>query len=54
MVTAAKNPDVSIAVVLLNMDQESKQVELLLNNKPKAFSISPQAIQTIIVPSNLP
>jgi len=51
MVTAAKNPDQTIAVVIFNQTQEAKSINLVLNDKSVDFSISPQAIQTITIPS---
>ena len=47
MVTAAKNPDGSIAVVVFNEGNESKDFTLTLGDQSKDISISPQAIQTI-------
>ena len=47
MVTAALNPDKSIAVVLFNEGFEEKSFNLNLNGFSKSVSISPQAIQTI-------
>ncbi|MFC3880350.1 glycoside hydrolase family 30 beta sandwich domain-containing protein [Algoriphagus namhaensis] len=52
LVTAAKNPDKSIAVVILNQDMEKKVFELKLGEEKQLISISPQAIQTILIPSN--
>ena len=49
MITAAQNPDGSIAVVLLNMDKESKCFNLELNERSVGLNISAQAIQTIII-----
>jgi len=49
MVTAAQNPDGSIAVIVLNMKEESKQLKLTLLGKETAFKIDAQAIQTIII-----
>lgn len=51
MVTAAKNPDGSIAVVVLNMTEESKGFELKLDHKSVSVSLQGQALQTIIIPS---
>ena len=51
MVTAAKNPDQTIAVVVFNQTQEAKSIHLVLNDKSVDISISPQAIQTITIPS---
>jgi glucosylceramidase len=49
MVTAALNPDNSIAVVLFNEGNDNKSFNLKLNNFSENISISPQAIQTIII-----
>jgi glucosylceramidase len=50
MITAVENPDGSIAVVLLNMTEESKNYELTLEGKSVQIQISPQAIQTVVIP----
>jgi glucosylceramidase len=47
MVTAVKNPDGSIAVVVFNEGKIAKSFELKLGDILKNISISPQAIQTI-------
>lgn len=52
-VTAAKNPDGSIAVVVFNEGKESKDFMLSLTEDSLKVSISAQAIQTIIIPSKL-
>lgn len=52
LVTAAKNPDQSIAVVILNQDMEKKVFELKLGEEKQVISISPQAIQTILIRTN--
>jgi glucosylceramidase len=52
MVTAAENPDGSIAVVILNMGSESKTINLSLAEKDVVFQISEKAIQTIIIPTS--
>ncbi|MDA9241953.1 glycosyl hydrolase family 30 [Flavobacteriaceae bacterium] len=49
MVSAALNPDNSIAVVLFNEGNDEKSFNLKLSNYSKNISISPQAIQTIII-----
>ena len=49
MITAAKNPDGSIAVVLLNTNLVSKTIELSIAEQSVKLQISPQAIQTVIV-----
>jgi glucosylceramidase len=51
MVTAAQNPDGSIAVVVLNMNSESKNLNLTLGDRSVEVKISPLAIQTIVVES---
>ena len=53
MVTAAKNPDATIAVVVFNEGNSHKNCELTHNGITKNISISPQAIQTIVIYSNL-
>nr|WP_321228010.1 glycoside hydrolase family 30 protein [uncultured Psychroserpens sp.] len=50
MVTAAKNPDGSIAVVVFNEEAVVKNFSLKLNNKHINLKIDAQAIQTIIIP----
>ncbi len=49
MVAAAKNPDGSIAVVVFNEGKTPKNFKLIHNDFAKNISISPQAIQTILV-----
>ena len=51
LVTAAKNPDGSIAVVLLNQGEASKQFALKLGNLQTEVAVSPKAIQTILIPT---
>lgn len=51
MVTAAENPDGSIAVVIFNPGENRKGIELNLDGKNVPFSIDGKAIQTIIIPS---
>ncbi|MGB5700075.1 glycoside hydrolase family 30 protein [Muriicola sp.] len=50
MVTAAKNPDGSIAVVVFNQGTDAKNFNLSLNESAVAIQISGQAIQTIMIP----
>jgi glucosylceramidase len=50
MVTAAKNPDGSIAVVVFNEGNTKKDFKLSLNDKKIDLQIDKQAIQTIIIP----
>lgn len=52
MVTAAKNPDGSIAVVLFNEGETEENFKLNLNNESVNLKISAQAIQTIVIPAN--
>jgi glucosylceramidase len=49
MVTAAQNPDGSIAVVLFNPEEDSKSINLNLNGKSTEISISGKAIQTVVI-----
>jgi len=49
MVTAAKNPDGSIAVVIFNEGIKLKYFELKIAMTSKQILISPQAIQTILI-----
>lgn len=49
MVTAAQNPDGSIAVIAFNDGVEEKTIELTLNNKSTNLTISAKAIQTIVI-----
>ncbi len=51
MLTAAKNPDNSIVVVIFNPEEHKKNVTLNLNQKNVQFSISEKALQTIIIPA---
>ena len=51
MVTAAQNPDGSIAIVILNQGEEARQFVLSLNElKAAPMQISEKAIQTLIIP----
>jgi len=49
MVTAAKNPDGTIVVVVLNMNTTPKTIQLSLGDKTSAIQIKPQALQTIVI-----
>lgn len=49
MVTAARNPDGSIAVVLFNETENEKSVHLTLNEELKEFNIAARAIQTVLI-----
>ncbi len=54
MVTAATNPDNSIAVVIFNEEPVARDYTLLLNGKSVNLHIDGQAIQSIVIPpSNL-
>ncbi|MCP4120700.1 MAG: glycoside hydrolase family 30 protein [Bacteroidetes bacterium] len=48
-VTAAKNPDGSIAVVAFNPGDETQNFEVKLSGQSKAVQISAKAIQTIVI-----
>lgn len=50
LMTAAKNPDGSIAVVLLNMNSEAKNVKFSLADRSVDIQINAQAIQTLVIP----
>ncbi len=50
MVTAAKNPDGTIAVVVFNEGDSPKDFELALGERTQMVSISAQAIQTLVIP----
>ena len=52
MVTAAKNPDNSIAVVVFNENKEAKNLTLSLEQKQVNLKINAQAIQTIMIPKS--
>lgn len=52
MVAAAKNPDGSIAVVVFNEGNTSKNFTLKLGEDTKNISIKAQAIQTILLSNN--
>ena len=51
MMTAAKNPDGTIAIVILNMNEKIKNLEISLGDRSVKFQINAQAIQTVIVPA---
>jgi len=52
LVTAVHNPDGSIAVLVLNQSEESKQLQLQINHKSASVAIDGRALQTIVVPSD--
>jgi glucosylceramidase len=49
--TSVKNPDGSIAMVIFNPTNESKTIEIKLNNNKKIISISAKALQTVVIKS---
>ncbi|WOD42794.1 glycoside hydrolase family 30 protein [Hwangdonia lutea] len=51
MVTAVKNPDESIVLVLFNEGDTAKSFHINLNEQSIDFSINEKAIQTIVIPS---
>lgn len=50
-VTAAKNPDGSMAVVLYNQTEEAQTFSIKLDEKLATLQISGKAIQTVVIPS---
>jgi glucosylceramidase len=52
MVTAARNPDNSTAVVIFNEGSEAKNFKLTLEGKSIDIKINAQAIQTIMIPQS--
>ncbi len=52
MVTAAKNPDGSMVVILFNEGNDTKNFKLNLDKKNIDIKISAQAIQTIMIPKS--
>lgn len=51
MMTAAQNPDGSIAVVILNMEEESKALNLHLGERSRQLTIDAKALQTVLIPA---
>ncbi len=51
MSTATQNPDGSIVIVLLNMEEQPLTVDIRLENQNKKIRIDGQAIQTIVIPA---
>ena len=49
LATSVRNPDGSIAVVLLNQDDSPAEIDLSVDGKHYSISISKKAIQTIII-----
>lgn len=54
LLTAARNPDGTIAVVVLNTTNEARNVKLLLKGKAAEFALSGRALQTILIPGAAP
>lgn len=52
LMTAARNPDGSIAMVVLNMQDCPKTFNIRLEDETAGLQISPGAIQTIVIPSS--
>ncbi|MDO6596549.1 glycoside hydrolase family 30 protein [Oceanihabitans sp. 2_MG-2023] len=52
LVTAAKNPEGSIAIVAFNEGKETKNFNLSLHEKNITIKINAQAIQTIVIPNS--
>ncbi|MGB1241168.1 MAG: glycoside hydrolase family 30 protein [Chitinophagales bacterium] len=50
LVTAAHNPDGTIAVIIFNQDSSSKDFTLTLGEQSTGISINGQAIQTVVIP----
>ncbi len=53
LVTAAENPDGSIAVVVFNEEEQAKDMNLSLGERNVTVQINGQAIQTIIIPNSI-
>ncbi|MEZ4796212.1 MAG: glycoside hydrolase family 30 protein [Flavobacteriaceae bacterium] len=51
LVAAAENPDQTIAIVVFNEGSLQKSFEIELNLKKVNINISPQALQTIVIPN---
>lgn len=49
LITAAQNPDGSIALVVLNMNGEPKNFEITLKDRKKQVQIAAKAIQTLLI-----
>ena len=50
-ITAAENPDGSIAVVVFNESKQQQEFNLFLGDKSQEIVISKRAIQTIVIPT---
>ena len=53
LVTAAENPDGSIAVVIFNEEEQAKDINLSLGESNVTIQINGKAIQTIIIPNSI-
>ncbi len=51
MVTAAQNPDGSIAVVIFNPGESAQNINLSLSERSTNITISARAIQTVVIPN---
>ncbi|MDP5105692.1 MAG: glycosyl hydrolase family 30, partial [Polaribacter sp.] len=51
MVTAAENPDGSIAVVVFNENESARNITINLGDKSVNIQLQGQAIQSIVIPS---
>ena len=51
-ITAAQNPDGTIAVIVFNEGETEQNFNLTLNKKSIDIHINDQALQTIIIPTN--
>lgn len=51
LVTAAKNPDGTLALVVFNEGNEPKGIQLSLSGKRAEITISGKAIQTVVIPN---
>jgi glucosylceramidase len=49
MITTARNPNGSIAVIVFNPEEKGKGIQLNLNEKSVDLAISGKAIQTILI-----
>ena len=49
LVTAARNTDGSMALIILNQGEEAKNIQLALGDSKSSFSIDGKALQTVIV-----
>jgi glucosylceramidase len=49
IITTARNPDGSIAVIVFNPEEKGKGIQLNLNEKSVDLAISGKAIQTILI-----